>query len=108
MMLTHEFQAEADGSEYCKCGSHRAHHSEKREMDKGFRFEIGTQYKSSGKHSRVCTVVDQMTVTNAAGEVVKRYYKSTHEFMGQTITEHEVCDATIARNILPEFAFQVK
>lgn len=65
-----------------------------------FRFPIGTQYTSRGKVKRVCTVVDQLTVTNAAGEVVKTYYKSSHEFMGQTIYEHEVCTTTIARNLI--------
>jgi hypothetical protein len=40
-----------------------------------------------------------MTVTNSAGEVVKVYYQATHEFMGQTVTEHEVCDTTIAMGI---------
>lgn len=65
-----------------------------------FRFPIGTQYMSQGKAKRLCTVVDQLTVTNAAGEVVKTYYRSSHEFMGQTVYEHEVCDTTIARNLV--------
>lgn len=65
-----------------------------------FRFAIGTQYMSQGKVKRVCTVVDQLTVTNAAGEVIKRYYKTSHEFMGQMVYEHDVCDTTIARNLI--------
>lgn len=64
------------------------------------RFEIGTQYMSSGKHKRVCTVTDQLTVTNSKGEVIKRYYQSKHEFAGQAVYEHDVCDTTIARNLI--------
>lgn len=50
--------------------------------DTAFRFAIGTQYQTAGKHKRIATVIDQLTVTNAAGQIVKRYYKSHHEFMG--------------------------
>lgn len=65
-----------------------------------FRFPIGTKFMMrSGKVSRLCTVTDHMTVTNSSGVAVKRYYEATHEFCGQTITDHEVCDTTIARNL---------
>jgi hypothetical protein len=64
------------------------------------RFPIGTQYTSrNGKVSRVCTVSDQLTVTNSKGEVVRLYYHATHEFMGQKLTDHDVGDTTIARNL---------
>jgi hypothetical protein len=56
---------------------------------------------SPGKHPRLCTVEDQLTVTNAAGEVVKTYYKTSHVVMGQKVMEHEVCDTTIARGMDP-------
>ena len=66
-----------------------------------FRFPIGTKFMTrNGKVSRVCTVSDHMTVTNSQGIVVKRYYQATHEFCGQSVTDHEVCDTTIARNLV--------
>lgn len=65
------------------------------------RFPIGTQYRSGhGKGTRVCTITDQLTTRNAAGEVVRLAYISEHEFMGQRVTDHDVCDTTIARNLV--------
>ena len=61
------------------------------------RHAVGTQYLSHAKHPRVCTVTDFMTVCGLDGEIVRTYYQSEHEFMGQTVTEREVCGATIAR-----------
>jgi hypothetical protein len=66
------------------------------------RFPIGTQYKTRGKFPRLCTVTDQLTVTNSKGEIVKTYYHSTHEFCGQLVTNTDVCDTTIAMGVSPE------
>lgn len=63
------------------------------------RYPIGQQYKTRGKHPASCTVVDIHRTYNNAGELVKLRYVSTHEFMGQTLTDYEVVDATIARGI---------
>lgn len=63
------------------------------------RFPIGTQYLSRGKHPRLCTVSKQLTVTDETGEVIKRYYWATHEYMGQTVTDHDVIDTTVAIGI---------
>lgn len=63
------------------------------------RFSIGTQYLSHGKSPRLCTVIDLMTTTNHKGDVVKAFYISSHEFMGQTIINHDVNDTNIARGI---------
>jgi hypothetical protein len=62
------------------------------------RFPIGTQFTTSGKHPRVCTVTDRWTVTNEAGEVVRVSYVATHVFMGQPVTERDICETTVARN----------
>lgn len=59
-------------------------------------FPIGTKYLTRHKHSRLCTVTDQLTVTNAAGETVKYYYTSEHKLTDQTVTNHEVVETTIA------------
>lgn len=62
-------------------------------------YAIGTRYLSSGKHPRLCTVVDVLTTTNHAGDVVKLRYAATHEFCGQLVTDRDVCAVTIAKGI---------
>ena len=64
------------------------------------RWPIGTQYLGrNGKVKRLCTVVDQLTLTNSKGEVLRRSYITAHEFCGQQVTEHDVPDATIAKGV---------
>ena len=60
------------------------------------RFKIGQQYKTRGKYPRLCTVTDILRTYNAKGELVKIRYEATREFMGQTITDHDVVESTIA------------
>lgn len=60
------------------------------------RFNIGTQYLSRGKYPKLCTVVDIHKTYNNAGELVKTRYVATYEFLGQTIKDSDVVDATIA------------
>ena len=65
------------------------------------KFPIGTQFNSrNGRASRLCTVTDQMTVTNSKGEVVKTFYQASHEFCGQQVVDHDVCEVTIARGLV--------
>ncbi len=70
------------------------------------RFPIGTQYMQrygKGKADfRICTVSDHMTLTNSKGEVVRRYYQAQHTFAGQLLTDPDVADTTIARNLLED------
>ena len=63
------------------------------------RFEIGTEYLSSGKQPRLCTVTDKLTTTNSAGEIVKERYISTHKVWEQTVTNHDVVDASVAMGV---------
>jgi hypothetical protein len=56
---------------------------------------IGTQYLTRGKHPRLCTITDFMTVTNSKGEIVKTYYESQHEFMGQIVIDRNVPHASV-------------
>jgi len=63
------------------------------------RFSIGQRYRTRGRNAIVCTVSDIHTTYNAAGELVKIRYVATHEFLGQTITEYDIPDATIARGM---------
>lgn len=60
------------------------------------RYAIGTQYLTRGKAPRLCTVTDVLRTYNAAGAMVRLRYVSTHEFMGQMVTDSDVSDATIA------------
>jgi hypothetical protein len=68
-------------------------------MTTAHRFPIGTRYLSAGKFPRECVVSDHLTTTNAAGDVVSRLYVTTHQFLGQTVSETNVCDTTIARGV---------
>ncbi len=57
---------------------------------------LGTEYQSRGKHPRLCTVTDILRTYNAAGEMVRVRYVATHPGpLGQIVTDHDVCDATI-------------
>ena len=64
------------------------------------RYAIGQQYMTRGKHPQCCTVVDILTTTNAAGDRVRIRYVSTHDFLGQSVSDYDVVDATIALGIL--------
>lgn len=69
------------------------------------RFPIGTMYHTRGPNPRLCTVTEQLTVTNSKGEVVKCYYETTHMFLNQPITNYDVVDTTIARGLIPEHQY---
>jgi hypothetical protein len=60
------------------------------------KFNIGHQFKTRGKHPRLCTVIDILRTYNAKGDLVKTRYVATHEFMGQTVTDSDICETTIA------------
>lgn len=63
------------------------------------RYPIGTQFLSAGKVPRLCTVTDVLRTYNSAGQLVRLRYVATHQFMGQTITDSDVVEATVARGI---------
>ena len=56
---------------------------------------IGVQYKTRGKHPKLCTVVDKHTTYNMAGDIVKVSYVATHEFLGQVVTDNHVGQTSI-------------
>lgn len=58
---------------------------------------IGTRFMSSGKHPRLCTVIDILTTCNHKGELVSVRYVATHEFAGQEVTDRDVVAVAIAR-----------
>ena len=69
-------------------------------MEKTSRFTIGTKFMTRGKHARLCTVIDIWRTYNVDGELVRLSYVATHEFMGQTVTERDIPEATIARGLV--------
>ena len=59
---------------------------------------IGKQYKTRGKHSQLCTVVDVHTTCNQKGEIVKVRYVSEHVFLNQIVRDKDVVKTTILMN----------
>jgi hypothetical protein len=64
------------------------------------RFPIGTRFLTRGKHPRECTVTDYLITRNLAGEIVRTRYVATHTFCNQNITETDIVETTIARNLI--------
>ena len=64
-----------------------------------FRFPIGTEFVPVGKVRKLHKVIGhRVTLDVTTGEVVRTYYRCSHEFMGQTIESDEV-EATVARGV---------
>jgi hypothetical protein len=63
-------------------------------------YAIGTQYLTRNREPRLCTVVDVWKTFNAAGELVEVSYVAEHVFMGQRLTERDVCATTIAMGLV--------
>jgi hypothetical protein len=68
------------------------------------KFNIGQQYCTRGKASRLCTIVDILKTYNSAGELVQIRYVSTHQFMGQAVTDSNVCETAVAMGLIAEAA----
>jgi len=62
-------------------------------------YSIGTQYMPIRKNTYICTITDIYKTYNNNGDLVKTSYVATHEFCGQTITDNDVIETTIARGI---------
>jgi len=66
------------------------------------RFPIGTQFisRSNMKIKRVETVTGYIDEINReSGEFLKRRYVATHEFMGQTMKNTDLCETNVAMGI---------
>lgn len=76
-------------------------HQQRSLKGKTIMIPMGTKYNSKhGKISRIATVTDYHVTTNLAGEIVNRRYVSTHDFMGQAITERDITETEIRRNLI--------
>lgn len=62
-------------------------------------YAIGTRFKTGGKHPRLCTVTDILKTYNSKGELVRVRYVATHDFLGQSVADNDVCAVTIARGL---------
>ena len=67
-----------------------------------FRFPIGTEFRPTGGGRRTRpihkVIGHRVTLDVTTGEVVRAYYRCSHDFMGQTIESDET-DATVARGV---------
>lgn len=59
-------------------------------------YPIGTIYHTRGKAPRKCTIVDIHYTINSKGEQVKFRYVTTHEFLGQTVYDYDVVEASVS------------
>ena len=67
------------------------------------RFKIGQKYIPVGRKNKyVCTITDILKTYNSKNDLIKICYVSTHEFLGQIVTDHDVADSTIARGLINE------
>jgi len=63
-------------------------------------YKIGTQFKTRGKHPKLCTVVDVLKTYNSEEKHVSTRYVATHDFAGQVMTDRDVIATTIARGLV--------
>lgn len=67
------------------------------------RSNIGQTFTARDKSPRECTVTDILRTYNSAIKMVRLRYVATHTFMGQTVTDSDVCETTIAMGaVVPE------
>ena len=61
---------------------------------------IGTQYLPKGrKNAKVCTITECFKTFDSEGNLVRVFYQSKHDFLGQAVINNDVCETTIARGI---------
>ena len=65
------------------------------------RYQIGQQFvRYSSKRKDIETIIDiHVTTSTLTGEVVKVRYAASHDFMGQSLVDYDICESTIARSI---------
>jgi len=63
------------------------------------KYPIGTKYLTRGKHPRLCTVTDIWKTYDSKGDLVHKRYVATHDMLGQTVTDRDVVEVTIARGV---------
>ena len=65
-------------------------------------YSIGTKFATRGKAPRICIVTDILKTYNSAGDLVKTRYQTSHEFLGQIVTDYDVCAISIAMGLIKE------
>lgn len=66
------------------------------------KFPIGTRFHARGKNKRINTIVDIYKTYNSKNELVMIRYVSTHDFMGQIVTDYDVIETTVAMGLITE------
>jgi len=65
--------------------------------------EIGSKFirnRGKLKNDRVETVTDILKTYNSSGDLVKTRYVSEHDFLGQKVTDRDVCLVTIVKGLI--------
>jgi hypothetical protein len=65
--------------------------------------EIGSKFirnRGKLKNDRVETVTDILKTYNSAGDLVKTRYVAEHDFLGQKVTDRDVCLVTIVKGLI--------
>ena len=61
------------------------------------RYKVGQKFiLRRGKKIQERAIVDIYKTFNNAGELVKTRYVTQHTFLGQPVTDYDVCETTIA------------
>lgn len=63
-------------------------------------YAIGTQYRTRGKHPRLCIVVDVLRTYNANGQLVRVRYVAEHVGVINKVTDYDVVATTIAMGLV--------
>jgi len=64
------------------------------------RFSIGARFTTKHKVPMHCVVTDILKTYNSRNELVSIRYVATHQFLGQTVTDYDVVETTIARGLV--------
>lgn len=67
------------------------------------RFRVGQRFVTRHKNPRTCTITDILRTYNSKGDLVKVRYVAEHVGPnGQTVTDHDVPDTTVAMGLITE------
>lgn len=65
------------------------------------KYPLGTKFVKVGRKNQTpWVVIDYLETTNRKGEIVQVRYVAETTFLGQKMTDNDVCETTIARGIL--------
>ncbi len=69
-------------------------------MNREPKYPTGTKFNTRHKVPRTMQVVDILKTYDSKGELVEIRYVATYQFLGQTVTDRDVVETTIAMGII--------